>query len=212
MANKKARTSSKIPRERAPTTFTEAVPLSRTPTMGISATDQEHRGFEYFCWKTGQDIGHAWNLDLAHRLILQTSHSNPAVRSAVIAVGSIVEQVPILTLENEHNSCDEFAQGEYCKALKHLREQIVDDPIHSQDLAIITCFLFTLCDLLQGNDTASMVHLRSGLNMIRQHDGPPDSFRNELLRIFSVMEVQATLWMGIKTLKPSMLVSAAGHQ
>ncbi len=172
-------------------------------------TDRERRGFEYFNWETGQKIGDALNLDLAHQLMLQLSHSNAAVRSAVIALGSIAERLQvnnILTFDKKQaKSGDDFAQAQYRQALKQLREQIAIDPRRSENLAIISCFLFTLFEFLQGNVTASMVHLRSGLNMLRQQDGPPDLLRQELLRIFSVMNLQATLWMGLKTYQAPLL-------
>ena len=181
-----------------------------TPSVAIAGTDRERRAFEYFRWETGQDIGHALNLDLVHRLILQASHSNAAVRSAVIALGSLGERLQInsvLTLENdEANRYHEFAQVQYYNAVKHLRDQIINDPYRSESLAIISCFLFTLFDFLQGNEAASMVHLRSGLNMLRQQDGPTDHLRQELLRIFSIMDMQATMWMGLKTFQSPMLL------
>ena len=178
--------------------------------MVFLGTDRERRGFEYFCWETGQDIGQALNLDLAHQLILQASHSNAAIRSAVIALGSIGERLQIncvLTFENQRaNSCHNFAQVQYYKAITHLREQITNDPRRSESLAIIACFLFTLFDFLQGNDAASIVHLRSGLNMLRQQEGPPDQLRQELLRIFSVMDFYSAQWMGLKTFQSPMLI------
>lgn len=212
----KPRISAAIFHKKAQTSSTELIPIAPTPSVGITGTNRERRGFAYFCWETGQDIGQALKLDLAYRLILQTSHSNPAVRCAVVALGSIGERLHInnvLTLENKQaNSCHEFAQVQYCKALKHLREQIINDPRHSEDLAIILCFLFILFDFLQGNDTASMVHLRSGLNMLRRQDGPPDLLRQELLRIFSIMDLQATLWIGLKTFQCPMLIPVIpGH-
>ena len=143
------------------------------------------------------------NLDLAHKFILQSSHSNTAVRSAIIALGSLAEQLQLNSNlpfgKQQVNECHGFAQAQYCQALKQLRAQIANDPRRSESQAIISCFLFTLFEFLQGNDTVSMVHIRSGLNMIRHQDGPPDLLRQELLHIFTTMEVQATLWMGFKS-------------
>lgn len=142
-------------------------------------------------------------------LILQSSHSNDAVRSAVIALGSITERHQVNSIlafdQEQANTYHEFAQAQYHHALKQLREQIANAPHCSENLAVISCFLFTLFEFMQGNDTASMVHLRSGLNMLRRQDGPPDLLRQELLRIFSIMDLQATLWIDLKAFRPSML-------
>ena len=149
------------------------------------------------------------NLDLAHYFILQLGYSNAAVRSAVIALGSTAEQLQlnsVLACGKEQANVDhDFAQAQYRQALKQLREQIANDPHRSENLAIISCFLFTLYEFLQGNDTASMVHLRSGLSMLRQQNGPPDLLRQELLHIFSIMDLQATLWVDGKTFRSPML-------
>ena len=149
------------------------------------------------------------NLDLAHYYILQLGYSNAAVRSAVIALGSTAEQLQLNSVlacgKGQTNVDHDFAQAQYRQALKQLREQIVNDPHRSENLAIISCFLFTLYEFLQGNDTASMVHLRSGLSMLRQQDGPSDLLRQELLHIFSIMDLQATLWVDGKTLRSPML-------
>lgn len=131
------------------------------------------------------------------------------MRSAIIALGSITEQHQVNSIlafdQAQANNYHEFAQVQYHHALKQLREQIANAPHCSENLAIISCFLFTLFEFMQGNDTASMVHLRSGLNMLRRQDGPPDLLRQELLRIFSIMDLQATLWMDLKAFRPSML-------
>ena len=209
MAKHKARTYPAILRKEDQGSSTEASLLTPTPYLGFTGTDQERRGFEYFRWETEQQVGQALNLDHAHRLILQSGHSNDAVRSAIIALGSITEQHQVNSIlafdQEQANNYHEFAQAQYYHALKQLREQIANAPHCSENLAIVSCFLFTLFEFMQGNDTASMVHLRSGLNMLRRQVGPPDLLRQELLRIFSIMDLQATLWMNLKAFRPSML-------
>ena len=179
------------------------------PYVGFTGTDQERRGFEYFHWETAQHIGGALNLDCVYRLILQTGQSNPAVRSAVIALGCITEQLQAnsaLTFDKaQSNNYLEFPQAQYRQALRQLREQLITGPHRAERLAMISCFLFTVFEFLQGNDTASIVHLRSGLNILRQQDGIPGRLWQELLRIFSIMDLQATMWLGLKTLRSPMI-------
>ena len=124
----------------------------------------------------------------------------------------------LLTPENEQaNACHEFALLQYYKALKRLRERMSDNLEGSANPAIILCFLFTIFEFLQGNDTASLIHLRSGLNILRRHHGSlsagfhavspnHDPLTHEILRIFSVMDMQATIWLGLKTFQaPTMI-------
>ena len=179
------------------------------PYVGFTGTDQERRGFEYFRWETTQHIGGVLNLDCVHRMILQIGQSNPAVRSAVIALGSITEQLQVNSAlafdKTQSKDYQEFPQAQYRRALRQLREQLTTGPHRAEKLAMISCFLFTLFEFLQGNDTASIVHLRSGLNILRQQDGVPGTLWQELLRIFSIMDLQASMWLGLKTLRAPMI-------
>ena len=195
------------------------------PTISIIGTEQERRSFAFFCYQTGQQLSTALCITKIHQLILQISHQDKAVRSAVIALGSIGERLSInslLTLDNEQaNACHEFAVLQYCKGLQRLRERISSKSKGSANLAIILCFLFTIFEFLQGNDTASLIHLRSGLNILRRGQSslltglqtvPPeqDPMMQEIIRIFSVMDMHATVWLGFKTFQAPMMVPLDG--
>ena len=162
---------------------------------------------------------------MTHQIILQASHCDEAVRSAVITLGSIGERLSInnlLTLENEQaNACHDFACLQYYKALKRLRERISNDCEGSTNLAIILCFLFTVFEFLQGNDTASLIHLRSGLNILQRDHGSlsmalqtvspdQDPLKHEILRIFGIMDMQATKWLGLKTFQAPIMTRLEG--
>ena len=124
----------------------------------------------------------------------------------------------LLTLENERaNACHDFAHVQYCKALKRLRERISNDSEGTTNLAMILCFLFTIFEFLQGNDAGSLIHLRSGLNIIKRdyaslamglHTVSPvqDPLRHELLTTFAIMDMQATVWLGERPLQPPLVV------
>lgn len=191
----------------------KALSIIPGPTISIMGTRQERRSFAFFCCQIGQQLSTALEITETHQLILQASHCDEAVRFAVIALGSIGERLAInnvITLENEQaNVCHEFAHLQYYKALKHLRERIANDSEGSTSLTIILCFLFTIFEFLQGNDTGSLIHLRSGLNILRRDHGSlsaglqtistdQDPLRHEILRTFCVMDRQATMWLGLK--------------
>lgn len=199
----------------------KALSIQSGPTISITGTNQERRSFAFFYYQTGQQLSTALHITLIHQLTLQASHSDEAMRSAVIALGSIGERLAIndlLTLENEQaNACHNFAHLQYYKALKHLRERISNDLEGSGNLAIILCFLFTIFEFLQGNDCGSLIHLRSGLNILRRDHGSvstglqtvspdQDPLRYEILRIFGNMDMQATIWLGSKTFQAPIMI------
>lgn len=202
-----------------------ALSIISGPTIGIVGTDQERRSFAFFCYQVGQQLSTALNITKIHQFILQASHCDEAVRSAVIALGSIGERLSInnlLTPDNEQaNACHDFAVFQYCKALKRLRERISNKPEGSANLAIILCFLFTIFEFLQGNDTASLVHLRSGLKILRRGQtsvptglwtvpAEQDPVTHEILRVYSIMDMQATVWLGLKTFQAPIMIPLDG--
>ena len=111
----------------------------------------------------------------------------------------------LLTSDNEEaNNFQGYAQIQYCKALNHLRAQMSTNPTGFMHQAIISCFLFTIFEFLQGNDEGSLVHLKSGLNILRREieasaGDAPDALRKEITRIFSVMDFHATEWLALPT-------------
>ena len=195
------------------------------PVISITGSYQERRCFAFFCYQTGQQLSTALDVKNTHQLILQASHCDEAVRSAVIALGSIGERLSInnlLTLDNEQaNACHNFAHLQYYKALRHLRERISNKPEGSANLAVILSFLFAVFEFLQGNDIASLVHFRGGLNILQQGQeslptglqtipSEQDPITHEILRIFSILDLQATVWLGLKFFQAPMIISLDG--
>ena len=191
------------------------------PMISITGSYQERRSFAFFCYQTGQQLSTALNVTKTHQLILQASHCDDAVRAAVIALGAIGERLSInslLTLDNgQANACHSFARLQYYKALRYLRERISNNPEGSANFAVILSFLFTVFEFLQGDDTASLIHLRGGLNILRRGQGSlsmgfqtiaseQDPLTHEILRIFSIMDLQAIIWLGLKAFQAPIMI------
>ena len=185
--------------------------ISRIPFFNISGTVEERQGFDYFIRNTGRDLARSFDLTGLYTLILQMSHSDDAMRSAIVALGSTGEKLHtsnILTLRQARFGRQlDFTRQQYGKALQHLQQRIDDNVPHSAAFAILLCFLFCIFEFLQGNDSASLVHLRGGLNLLSQDDtgisnglealSPGGHLDQEINNIFSAMNAQATLWLGL---------------
>ena len=145
-------------------------PILPNPSTSIPGNERERRSFEFYVLKLGQDVSDSMRLFSLHDLIYQLSHQSSAIREAVTALGSLGERFhlnKLLTIEHEQaNACHEYALLQYGKALKHLNEDILTETNLSESRILITCFLFTVFEFLQGNDTAARAHLRSGLNIL----------------------------------------------
>ena len=206
-------------------TTVKALSIIPGPTIKIVGTNQERRSFAFFCYQTGQQLSLALKIPQTQKLILQASHCDEAVRYAVIALGSIGERLSInnlLTKENEEaNACHEFARLQYYKAMKSLRERISNDSEGSVTLAIILCFLFTVFEFLQGNDAGCLIHFRGGLDILRRGHGSlstelqtvspnQDPLGHEVLRTFSILDIQATMWLGLRTFQAPIMIPLEG--
>ena len=205
----------------------KALPIIPGPMISINGSYQERRSFAFFCYQTGQQLSTALEVTKTHQLILQTSHCDDGVRAAVIALGAIGERLSInnlLTLDNEQaNACHTFAHLQYYKALRYLRERISNNPEGSANFAVILSFLFTVFEFLQGDDTASLIHLQGGLNILRRGQGSlsmglqtivseQDPLTQEILRIFSTMDLQATIWLGHKASQAPIMTPIHNHE
>lgn len=207
------------------------MPISAYPSITIVGSDRERRSYKFFIDQFGQNLLDALRLDKLRRLVLQLSHRDPSITACIVALGSLGE----FLLNNDMNSfqkqnaikCHQFAIGEYCKSLKHLRQQLQDEPNRPRLHTLITCFLFTVFEFLQGNEFGALAHLRSGLKILhRSASIPVENFLQfgsatdplarlvisqaensvltkhdphvvEMIRIFTVMENQAIFWLGL---------------
>lgn len=151
---------------------TQSIPNALS--VGIGGSHAERRGFHFFQSYVWPQLSTALNSVFWERLILQTSHADSAIRHAAIAFGSLGERLLInnvMTFDNEDaNRLHNFACLQYSKAIKELCEQISSGQERSIKLTLITCFIFICFEFLQGNESAAITHLKSGLEILRRSD------------------------------------------
>ena len=150
-----------------------SVDLTKNPIR----SNQEHQAFHFFRSQTAPQLSSAMRSKFWDSLILQISHSVPAIRHAVIAIGSLGERLDVnnvLTREkHEANKRHEFACSQYYKAISGLRRQLSHEGKKSTEHVLICCFLFICFEFLQGNDIGALQHLQSGLDIILQSQIQP---------------------------------------
>lgn len=184
------------------------------------SSDQEYRAFDFFKSRTAPELASAMKSTFWQSLILQVCHDDPAIRHAVVAFGSLSERLRInevLTLDNkEANQRHAFACLHYDKALKELRKQLSDGNRKPVGFTLISCFLFMCIEFLQGNGAGTLVHLRSGLNILLsvQDEGKLETvgkvnlssggedFNTQTRRLYQMLDRLAALWLGNPILHP----------
>ncbi|MCJ1378928.1 hypothetical protein MMC17_002027 [Xylographa soralifera] len=189
-----------------------------SPSVSIPGNEKERRSFDFFRFQTLQELEISLNTPDWNRLILQASHSSPVIRNVAVAIGSLGERFyinEVLTPDNAAaNSCHVFAQLQYQKALQGLRDCLHNKGENNIGLTLLSCFMFVVFEFMQGNEGAALTHLRSGLKILRGFQSGSnkvslarndiyvsrwnsDPLMADVARVYSILDMQATLWLGL---------------
>jgi hypothetical protein len=115
------------------------------PPVELLGGEKQRRGFHFFRSTTAFQLSGFCGDEFWDKLILQVSHHEPAIRHAVIALGSLHERFlkhnglvsrcdPLLYL-------DEFALQEYSLAIRSLFEQFSHQDKPGVDVCLVSCVL-----------------------------------------------------------------------
>ena len=191
----------------------------------FSGDDNEIRSFDFFRSGIGPVVFQAFNLRVVDQIIMQLAHSDDTVKHAVVALGSLGEQLAkyrsLSPLALDRDSRLHFARVQNAKAIHQLRKQLSDGQQQSIELALIACFLFVIFDFLLGDDESSYAHLKAGLNILRGYyaieEGVTISLDRALFvaqsplvtdfaRIFTEIDLHAAIWLGLTSCQSPPLI------
>lgn len=131
---------------------------------------EEKRGFDFYLRNTAAELSGYYDSLFWEKLILAASAQKPSLRHAVIALGALHEDFSRKRLVSSTLSAEEqesqFALNQYAKAMGALRRSLSsgkEEPL----TALMSCILFVCFDSLRGRFESAMVHLQSGLRILR---------------------------------------------
>ncbi|KAL2075090.1 hypothetical protein VTL71DRAFT_32 [Oculimacula yallundae] len=177
---------------------------------GFAFDSQEGQYFQVFRTHTASELSGFFDSEFWQRSVLQESHSEAAIRHAVVALGALyktletVSESPpgspdsgtIDTAPNHHN----FALQQYGKALTRLRESLENRETRSARTLLISIILFTCFQSFTGDHKAAILQIQHGLGLLeerRQDSKQPmierkeDIVEDELVQMFTRLAVQA---------------------
>ncbi|KAL2064216.1 hypothetical protein VTL71DRAFT_4710 [Oculimacula yallundae] len=173
---------------------------------------QEKRAFDFFRHRTAADMSGFFPSQFWDGLLLQASHSEPAILHAVIALGSLHElyqdKKTVLSEGGEPSLKQQFALQQSNKAIGHLTKPSIINGSRSAEAILISCLLFICLETFQGNHNGAMAHLDSGLKILRSmgHIEPSlganvlsrqndVSDQQNLVNLFSRLDTQASTYL-----------------
>lgn len=146
----------------------ERPPVSVTPLYEWTSAD-EKRSFDFFTHVTAPCLSGELDALFWQVLVLQICQTEPAVRHAVLAIGSLHEgmirattRTPYTDTENRRNP---FALHQYNRAIACLLDQM--RAVDARPLVLLlTCVLFVCIELIQSKDRESLIHLEQGRQIL----------------------------------------------
>ncbi|KAL4924206.1 uncharacterized protein BDV17DRAFT_284853 [Aspergillus undulatus] len=113
--------------------------------------------------------------------VLQAAHREDVLAHAVIALGAMqqVYEFDDFSAIGMWSPMSQFAMQQYGKALRLLQDRV---QYHARgmggtppDLILISCLFFACFECLRGSTQAAIIHMRSGLNLLRSYEAAPDT-------------------------------------
>ncbi|KUJ06421.1 uncharacterized protein LY89DRAFT_603422 [Mollisia scopiformis] len=147
--------------------------LGTSPSSSIVANDREQRSFHFFRQTTVAHLSGCFSEDVWDNLVLQTSHHEPAIRHAIIALGSLHERyVTHAALINRQDALDDFALQQYNLAIRSLMEPLS----RKKRLSV---------DVMQGSYGPAIAHIRSGNKILHelQYDETNKEYSHHTLEV-----------------------------
>lgn len=145
--------------------------------------------------------------------MLECSHHEPVVRTALIAVASIHRN---FVTEDEQAVRLTNPLEDYNKAIRRLRKYITSEKYPNKKVILVCCALFYCFDSARGEHQWALNHLQGALNLLQ---GSADAEElansnnlsvnelNTITKLFSRLDVQASVFDGIGRLPSLLLVS-----
>ena len=173
--------------------------MPRTLLPLLPGDREERRCFAFFRGHTVPTFG-LYDAGFWDGLLLQISHSEPAVHHAVVALGSLHELFSCGTQFQPGR--DGYTLKQYNKSLGGLNRYISSAKNASLEIVMICCLLFILIESLRGDYDSAGKHLQSGLDILSSLPQDPQRMKvlhDDILPIFFKLRVQTRPFFDVES-------------
>jgi hypothetical protein len=192
--------------------------LSSTPPEVISSPSitiididvvgglDERRSFHHFRIRTADDLSGCFDSNFWNRLVLQLSHSEPAIKHALIALGAAHESYQAGRVDSFITPG--FALQHYNRAINFLNQHLSNPNRRATEVTLICCAIFICFESVRGNYDAAIVHLKSGIEILKSKslavntgnsgDVPyldPQTDEDDLIELFTRLDLSASAFL-----------------
>jgi hypothetical protein len=138
--------------------------------------------------------------------VLQLSHSEPAIRHALIALGAAHESFQAGVADSFVNPS--LALRQYNKAIGLVNQKLSNPSRRDIEVTLVCCLLFVCIESIRGNYDIALVHLKNGIGILKgkgfdagrdvSKDVPyldPQTDEDDLVEVFMRLDVSATAFL-----------------
>ncbi|KAL3455141.1 hypothetical protein BJX64DRAFT_272912 [Aspergillus heterothallicus] len=145
-----------------------------TPRASFATTGAEKHSLDFFL----AAMRSRFPMHFTHP-VLQAAHCEDVLSHAVIALGAMqqVYEYDDASAIGTWSPMTQFAMQQYGKALRLLQDRVIVNArgsvSTSPDVILISSIFFACFECLRGSVAAAVIHIRSGLNLLREYENHP---------------------------------------
>ena len=145
-----------------------------TIRFDLFGSEDEAQSYQFFHERTRVELSSFYDAPFWNTLILQASHSEPAIKHVLVAIGALhaclqgasfgEDGQPLTTVVQARRL---FSMQQYNKSIHLLTKAQALQPAKTE-VILLTCLLFICFENMQSNYLGALKHLHSGFNILKK--------------------------------------------
>lgn len=173
-------------------------------TVDVSCDALEKRTFDYFRARTAPCVSGYFQDTVWDRMILQASHTEPAIRHAINALGALHEENTLRRKATSNGQTDvaalktSFAVKQYSKALLGLHQLLTSGDV-PMNLVVMCSLVFIHFEAFRENFMPALVHCENAIRLLHSSTMfNAKAIDPSLVRAMMRIDVQGAMYLGMR--------------